>query len=294
MKNIIGNVQKSTLILGSAGLVLIVTFATLYFVNRSQMSEVIEVMTDEKNNLTLEYQSLYLDYDSLKSNNNEMNEKLEQEREHVAMLVEELKTVKATNAYRIRELQKELTTMRVVMRSFVKQIDSLNQRNIALTEENQDMRSQVGRMKQSVNQLSQTNEKLNRKVEIASRLETSSVSGQGLTLRDKPTTKFSTAAKLCVNFVINKNVTATVGMKTVYLRISRPDGQLLMHSANDKFEYESAQINFSAKRTIEYGGEQMSTAIYYNVDSGELMAGEYNAEIFADGELIGQAKFSLK
>ena len=147
MKKMFENTPRTTLVVGAVGTLLVILFATLFFVNRSRMSEVLEVMTEERNNLAIEYESLYSDYDSLKSNNDEMNQRLEQQRDRIAMLMEEIKTVKATNAYRIRELQKELTTMRTVMRSFVRQIDSLNQRNMALTEENKDMRSQVGRMR---------------------------------------------------------------------------------------------------------------------------------------------------
>lgn len=293
MKKMFENTPRTTLVVGAVGALLVILFATLFFVNRSRMSEVLEVMTEERNNLALEYESLYTDYDSLKSNNDEMNQRLEQQRDRIAMLMEELKTVKATNAYRIRELQKELTTMRTVMRSFVRQIDSLNQRNMALAEENKDMRSQVGRMRRSVSELSQTNEDLSRKVEIASRLETRTISGGALTQRNKPAQKCSQAAKLCVNLTIAKNKTAQVGMRTFYLRITRPDGQLLMHSADDTFAFENTRINFSASRTIEYGGEEMATVIYYDVDSGELMAGSYEAEVFADGDVIGRTSFRL-
>lgn len=273
---------------------LVLILGVLYVQNRREMNEYVEVMTEEKQMLTLEYQDLALDYDSLKTNNETINLKLEQERERVAQLLDELKTVKATNALKIRELKKELSTLRNVMQSFVIQIDSLNRRNQQLTAENQSMRSQVNRIQDSYKVLEKQKETLAAKVEIASKLETIQMIGRALTSRDKETDRFSRAAKLKICFVLLKNITAPVGAKTIYLRINRPDGVLLQHSASDKFKFEDAMVPFSASREIEYGGENVDVCIYYAVDEGEMMEGAYQAEVFADGQPIGSVAFKLK
>lgn len=262
--------------------------------SRSEMQEMIEVYTEEKEQLNLEFQDLYLDYDSLKNQNTDLNDEIEKERERVAQLKEELKTVKATNARRIKELQQELTTMRTVMRSFVYQIDSLNLRNVQLTKENNTMRNQVAQVKQSNRELEQRNEALTEKVTIASRLEATGISALCLNYKDKKTSSADKVSKIKISFTLAKNVTATVGKKDIYVRITRPDGELLMHSKNDTFTYESATLNFSATRVIEYGGEEATYYIIYNVDSGELMSGQYEAELFCGGEMIGKCTFSIK
>ena len=266
----------------------------LYFQSRSEMKEVVQVMTEEKMDLTMEYQNLALDYDSLKTNNVVINEKLEQERERVSNLLEELKTVKATNAIKIRELRKELSTLRTVMTNFIVQIDSLNRRNEELTQENKSMRTEVNKIQDSYKVLEKQKETLAAKVEIASQLETANLNATGLTSGDKMTDRVNRSAKIRVCFDLLKNVSATVGEKLIYIRISRPDGALLMHSINDQFKYEDRPINFSAKRSVEYGGETINVCIFYNVDEGELMSGDYQAEIFADGSLIGSTTFRLK
>ena len=293
-KQNINNPSKKLLIVGIAAIVIIVTLGFLYFQSRSEMKEVVQVMTEEKMDLTMEYQNLAIDYDSLKTNNQAINEKLELERERVSNLLEELKTVKATNALKIRELRKELSTLRTVMTSFIVQIDSLNRRNEELTQENKSMRTQVGKIQDSYKVLEKQKETLAAKVEIASKLETANMQGTGLMTNGKTTDRVNRAAKLRVCFDLLKNISAPVGEKLVYLRISRPDGALLMHSINDQFKYEDGMINFSAKRSIEYGGETTNVCIFYNVDEGELMAGEYRAEVFADGHMIGGMSFKLK
>ncbi len=286
--------DKKTLIVAAVGVVLIGVFAALFFMKNSEMEEMVEVFTEERQTLIDEYQDLSLDFDSLRSNNDELNMKLELERERIAQLMEELNTVKATDARRIKELQNELNSTRAIMRSFVHQIDSLNQINVKLTKENKDMRSQVAQVRNSYNQLAKENEALNEQVEIASRLEAQSVSVQCLNFKEKKTSSASKTSKIKVSFTILKNITAQVGMRTVYLRITRPDGQLLLHSKDDTFDFDNTQINFSASRDVEYGGDELSTYVVYTVDSGELMSGAYEVEIFCGGERIGSGSFTLK
>lgn len=284
--------KKNNIILIIAGIIALV-FIGLYFNSRSEMAEMEEVFTEEKESLILEYNDLYTDFDSLRSNNTELEQKLQQERDRVAQLQDELRTVKASNARRIKELQTELTTMRGVMRSFVFQIDSLNQTNEKLKQENSGMRKQIANAKKAEAELKEQNEALSDKVQLAARLETRNVKGEGITSKEKSTNKIRNAVKLKVSFTILKNITSETGLRTVYLRIERPDGQLLMHSKSDTFRYEDQQLNFSAKRSIEYGGQDTDSYIIYDVDSGELMSGEYRIELFTDGELIGNGKFSL-
>lgn len=286
--------KRNLIIIISVAVVAIISLLVLYFVSRSQMQEMVDVLSEEKTTLMVEFEELYLDYDSLNSNNDELNNRLEMERERIAQLTEEIKTIKATNARRIKELQGELTTMRTVMRSFVKQIDSLNTINVRLTQENKDMRTKVAQINRENDNLIEQNSRLNEQVEIAARLETTSVSAIGLTFKDKKTSSCSRVSKIKVSFVIAKNISAQVGMRHIYLRITRPDGQLLMHSKDDLFAFEDTQINYSSTSQVEYGGEETSAYIVYNVDAGELMGGEYEAELFCETGRLGSCRLTLK
>lgn len=285
--------MKNNHIIIIVAVVIIALLAGLYFNSRSEMAEMEEVFTEEKELLITEYQDLYTDFDSLRTNNSELEQKLEQERDRVAQLQDELRTVKASNARRIKELQGELTAMRGVMRSFIVQIDSLNQTNEQLKKENEGMRDQMARARRTEAELKEKNEALNDKVQLAARLETRNVKGEGLSSKEKSTNKYSKIAKIKVSFTILKNITSETGIRNIYVRIERPDGELLMHSKSDTFKFEDQSLNFSAMRGIEYGGEDTDTYIVYTVDSGELMAGEYRIELFTDGELIGNGKFTL-
>ncbi|MCU4165533.1 hypothetical protein [Carboxylicivirga caseinilyticus] len=286
--------NKLIYIISAVAVALIALVLFMYLSNRKEYKAVVEEMTEEKLLLTEEFQTLALDYDSLQSNNDTLNLLLEQEREKISHLIEEIKTIKATNASKIREYKKELTSLRSVMKSFVVQIDSLNQRNQELSEENIQYRKQVTKIQDSFKELEKQKEKLAEKVEIASQLETYNYEVEGLNSKDRETKKARNVSKIRVCFTIQKNITAPIGEKTVYMRIMRPDEALLVRSLDDKFKYEGEEINFSARRVIEYGGEELDICIFYNADEGELLPGNYTADLFADGYHIGTTQFELK
>ncbi|GAF05180.1 hypothetical protein JCM21142_93905 [Saccharicrinis fermentans DSM 9555 = JCM 21142] len=286
--------HQTTIIVGAVSLVLIILLGFLYFKNRSEMKALVNEMVEEKEMLTYEFENLALDYDSLQTNSDTLNTMLEMEREKISQLIEEIQTIKATNASKIREYKKELTSLRKVLKNYVVQIDSLNQSNKALQEENLKYRKKVSNMQTTYSKLEEVKQTLEKKVKVASKLETYNIEADGLNSKNRTTTKTSRVSKIRICFSIQKNITAEVGEKTIYLRVLRPDGALLYHSKEDLFLHENKKINYSSKRIIEYGGEEVDVCLYYQVDAGELTKGEYVADIFADGYNIGTMTFNLK
>lgn len=288
-----GNNKRLYLIIGIIALVLI-AISVLFYIQNREMNTIVENLNEEKTILTEEYQNLVFNYDSLHSDNDTLNLMLEMERERIAQLVEELKTLKATNTARMREFQKELSTLRGVLRTYIVQIDSLNQRNQVLTQENLEHRRRYTQIQSSFRELEEVKSTLEEKVTIASRLDVTNLMAEGLNPSGRKTDRSNRIAKIRVCFTVLKNVTAPVGMKDFYLRIERPDGQLLLHSLDDKFRHEDADINYSAMRSIEYGGEETDVCIFYEADAGELLSGEYIADVFADGFHLKSLRFKLR
>jgi hypothetical protein len=280
--------------IGAIAFVAIAVLLYLFISNKQQYQAVVEEMTEEKLLLTEEFQALALDYDSLHSNNDTLNLMLEQEREKITHLIEEIKTIKATNARKIREYKKELSTLRGVMRNFVVQIDSLNRRNEELVQENIQYRKQHDKIAQSYKELEEVKKTLDKKVEIASQLTARSIEMMGLNSKGKETKKTRTVTKIRMCCTIEKNVTARVGVKMIYVRIQRPDEVLLISSKDNVFTYEDEEINFSASREFEYGGEDVDVCVFYNVADGELLSGVYVIDVFVDGFNIGTSSFELK
>ena len=96
-----------------------------------------------------------------------------------------------------------------------------------------------------------------------------------------------------VDFRISKNITAPVGEKTIYVRIMKPDDDILLKSRADVFTFEGKEINYSMKKLVEYDGEELPVTMYWNIEEF-LSPGTYRVDIFADGNLIGRKSFTLE
>ena len=96
-----------------------------------------------------------------------------------------------------------------------------------------------------------------------------------------------------INFTIVKNITARTGERVLYVRIAKPDNDILCKNESDTFPYENRKLTYSIKKSIEYTGEEQNVTVYWDVEE-YLPEGTYNAYIFADGTLIGQQAFSMK
>jgi hypothetical protein len=258
-------------------------------VNRD-MQELAELDKQEMEN---EYERFALQYSEMKTqiNNDSIVEQLTQEQMKTQKLLEELKKVKADDAREITRLKKELATVREVLRSYIIQVDSLNRLNESLKQENSRVNAVLEERNSQIAGLSNEKASLSEKVAIAAQLDATNISLSLLNKRDKPTKKLKDTKKMQVNFTITKNVTASNGNRTVYVRIQNPGGNTL--SGGGSFAYENRNLEYSMKKTIEYTGEEVSVATFWNV-SQMLEGGQYRVSIFADGNMIGSRTFNFE
>ena len=258
-------------------------------VNRD-MQELAELDKQEMEN---EYERFALQYSEMKTqiNNDSIVEQLTQEQMKTQKLLEELKKVKADDAREITRLKKELATVREVLRSYIIQVDSLNRLNESLKQENSRVNAVLQERNSQIAGLSNEKASLSEKVAIAAQLDATNISLSLLNKRDKPTKKLKDTKKMQVNFTITKNETASNGHRTIYVRIQNPGGNTL--SGGGSFAYENRNLEYSMKKTIEYTGEEVSVATFWNV-SQMLEGGQYRVSIFADGNMIGSRSFNFE
>lgn len=199
--------------------------------------------------------------------------------------------MKATDAREITRLKKELATCRAVIRSYVIEIDSLNRLNQNLMAENTQVKAQYAEANRQIEGLNTEKATLSEKVAIAAQLDAIGINMSMLDKKDKNTKKLSKCKKFMVNFSLAKNVTAASGNKTVYVRITSPSGTLLGGAGS--FNYENKTLSCTAKKSVEYGGQETPITMYWEV-SQALETGTYSVSIFADGNMIGSGRFSFK
>ncbi len=262
---------------------------------RQENKEMSELFAIEKLEMENEYSTFATQYDELQIqiNNDSLREKLESEKLKTQRLLEELRQVKTSNAAEIMRLKKELKTVRAVLRTYVVQIDSLNRLNEALTAENKQVKQQYTQATRQINTLAQEKKSLNEKVTLAAQLDATAISVTPKNKRGKTAKKAKDVKKIAISFTIVKNITAQTGERTLYVRIAKPDNDILTKSASDTFPYENRNIAYSIKKYIEYTGEEQNVTVYWDVEE-YLPAGTYNVYIFSDGSMIGQQSFEMK
>ena len=242
-----------------------------------------------------DYEELAVQFDGYQTpdiDNDSLVQLLSQEKQRVQDLLEELRITKVTNARRIAELKKELATVRQVMVSYVHQIDSLDRTNKRLVKENQEVKQQYQEVARQAQQLEEERTQLAQVVSRASMLEISYFEMTALNKRDRKTSVYSQILKLQFDYTIARNVTNKPGLKTIYLRVTRPDGEVMQKNVNDVFAFENGEIAYSVSKDFEYEGEEVSGTMYWLVEE-ILQVGIYNADFFVDAELIGSFPFEI-
>ena len=263
--------------------------------SQKQNAEMQELFAIEKEELENEYSTFATQYDELqiRITNDSLLDKLEQEKLKTQQLLEELRQTKATDAAEITRLKKELKTVRAVLRSYVVQIDSLNRANEQLQKENKRVKARYSEATRQIDKITEEKENLSKKVTLASQLDAIGISFTPIKKNGKAARKIKDAKKLAIGFTIAKNITTETGEKAIYVRILKPDEEVLSKSNGDTFAYENQELQYSIKKYVEYTGEEQSVKVYWDVEEF-LQAGTYKVFIFADGNMIGSGSFNIK
>lgn len=287
--------KKSLLIAAVAVLVIaIIGITYLLFTEKKANRELVQEFQLDKEDLENEYSQFVQKYNELKFTvtNDSLALLLEQEQLKTQRLLEELRTVKSSNATEIRRLKKELATLRKILVGYVNQIDSLDRINKRQQQVIADVTQKYNTASQQISTLSKEKENLDKKVTLAAQLDVTNIRIEPRNKRGKVAKKVKDIVKLAISFTVVKNITAENGERTIYIRITKPDNDALTKSASNTFSYENRTLTYSIKKYIEYNGEEQNVNVFWDVEEF-LYAGNYRLDIFEGGNLIGSQKFTL-
>ncbi len=284
------------IVTGIVGLALVGTVAYLYvnLDNQKKENKAMQELAElDKKEMENEYQQFATQYSEMKTqvSNDSIIAQLTAEQEKTERLLKELKDTKSNDAREIARLKRELATVRAVLRSYVIEIDSLNRLNQNLTAENSRIKGQYNEATRQIEGLNSERASLSEKVAIAAQLDATGISMQLKNKKGKKTDKTSKCKTVQVNFTIAKNVTASNGTKTFYVRITSPSGTTL--GGGGTFNYQNRSLEATMRKAVEYDGRETTISTFWNV-SQSLMAGTYQVSVFADGNMIGSRSFSFK
>lgn len=251
--------------------------------------------TDEKNKVISDLENMILQYDSLSTDNDSINQELLAERTKVEALLKEAKN----NKWTIYKLRKEASTLREIMKGYVVTIDSLNTLNIELRAENAETTRRYNEQRQENEKLSEKNKSLDEKVKLGARLKALDMIALAQRVKNngvhRETSRSNKAQKIKACFTVDKNEVIEAGKKTIYLRVITPNGKVLAERTDDSnmFNFEGTKGLYSVKKVFNYDNTEVDICMYWDVIE-PLVAGEYIVEAYVDQLKIGDTKFSLK
>lgn len=258
-----------------------------------QKSALVSDLEAEKRDLTEQMVTLQNDYANLSSDYDSINSQLDTSRAEVAQLIERIKKTDATNRSKMRQYEKELGTLRSIMRNYIVQIDSLNTLNHKLTADAAAARKEAADTRQANEELSQKVESLSGKVAAGSVVKARGLRLEAYNSMDKVTDRSSRTIRLMASLSLVENELAPKGPVRVYIRVKDPDGIILTNSDRTSFSFNGESMVASASREVDYQGKEVDLSIYLN-GIGDYSKGIYTVEAYTESSSLGSAELMLR
>ncbi len=289
-----GNKKQKYMLIALVVLTLVLAGALIYIYrqnsqNKTQLEErKAELAASMQDLLDLQdaYSGLSVQYDTISM-------QLDSSRIEVELLMDKLQKERQISNATIRQYQKELGTLRTIMKGYIVQIDSLQNLNAKLTKEAASARKEAAASKKQAAELTKTVENLTGQVSAGAVLKAYGLKTEAYNGSDKVTDRSSRTKYLLTTLTLGENDLAEKGPVTVYIRIKDPEGFLLMNGVQKTFEYNGEVMNCSASREVDYQGAAVDLGIYLN-DIPEFTKGVYSVEAYTAKSLLGTTEMILR
>lgn len=285
------NESLKKLMYGLIGAAVILLGALVYI--WSTKSALVKELNVEKEELTEQMIALKGDYDSLSSDYESINSQLDSSKEEVNQLIERIKKTEATNRAQMRKYEKELGTLRSIMRNYIVQIDSLNTLNHKLTADAAAARREAAASRAENEELKGKVDNLSGQVAAGSVIKSRGLTIAAYNSSDKVTDRSSRVVRLLTSLSLVENDLAPKGPIRVYIRVKDPEGVLLTNSTQASFTFGGQSMVASASREVDYQGKEVELSIYLN-EIPSYAPGIYTVEAYTTQALLGKAELLLR
>jgi hypothetical protein len=296
--------SNNKLLLALLGLLLIGNgiFAWLWLQERGRANTVViekQNVIIESDNVKANLLDLQQQYATLQTNDKTLNEDLDAKRAQIADLLEQAEKHKG-DAYIISKLKKETETLRKIMQHYVIEIDSLNTMNKVIIAEKEKVTSDLHSEKEKTSKLSKDKEALSNTINLGSILKAENPTVKGVKFRsggkkEIETTKASRVERIKVSFVLGENKIAKKGNRTVFVRITTPDGKELCKSPDEDnmVKFNGGKGFYAAREDVSYSNEDVAVDVFC-ASPNPFIAGKYLIDIICDDVIVGQSSITLK
>ena len=248
--------------------------------------------------LKQEFNDMLVTYDALIAKDKSKESSINKQKSEIQSLLNQLNSNKKLSASDLYKFKKENETLREIMKSYVVQIDSLNTINIGLNTELEVKKTELSTTTTERDEFKKVAEEKTALVTKGSKLQAYNFVSEALRMKLNNTTEITDKAKKAIqfrsSFSISENSLANAEKKIIYLQIIDPSGEVMQSKLNNTIETENGTVVYSDKKEIDYQNQALDLTIYYNLQGGEAVKGNYKVKIFCDGSIIGSDGFSLK
>jgi len=274
------------------GVAVIGLAGALIYVSKNKTVQ-IETVTDQKDALTMQMIELRDQYSELSTTNDTLNKQIAVEKEKVNQLIVRIKKTDANNAVKMRQYEKELGTLRSIMKHYIVQIDSLNTLNTALREDAASSKKVAEEKTKQYDELKTTTDELGKQVSAGAIVRGRGISLTAINTAGKSTDRSSRVDKLkaCVNLV--ENAIAKKGDRSIYIRVKDPEGILMTEDQQKVFECSGEQMIYSATREVDYEGDEIEICVFFGAGQ-KFVKGAYTVDIYTNECKLGSADLMLR
>ena len=261
---------------------------------KEQNAELVAVYSSQLDSIGVEMQDKITEIELLGGN----VEELIAVRGALELEKEALKNSRDRSYKEIKKLKNRVEGYRELLVLKDAEIEELKKVNEELVVENKELKTERNTLNQNLREAKKTEEQLNEKVEIASKLEAENIVVAALNKRVKARENEFRARqieKLQVQFNIAKNDVAPVSGKEILMRIIDDNDNVLFDVARGSgtFELDGKETFYTAKQEILFDNTQQGVNFLYDKGS-EYLPGRYVMEIYTDGYLMGSKSFRVK
>lgn len=302
------NNSKKSLYLAAIFLLLLVNGVGAYFLIQGFQEN--EDLSTEIIDLKGEYASLQADFNQqlseisqLKGQNSELDALLEEREAEIKAHLADIEKWKKQSNYNASELKKARASILAFEEeklAFQEELEVLYAENKELKRIKQELEENLEGERATTQKLSEDKEFLSGKVELGSLLDADELYIAGIKVKgngaEKEVNKVKNTEKILVCYQTGDNKVRDAGEVVMQLRLVSPDNNVMFIESEGSGTFVSKEtgetIKYTQEASFNYENKNKKVCIYWshNVDQ----SGEYTAEIYQDGYLLGSNFVELK
>ena len=282
-----------------AGLLGVVLLGTIiYTVSLYQDKKKTEtVLTQEKQLVVEDLNSLKSEYDKAILESNATNEELVSARDNIAKYIDSVKTMKA-DITSLARYRRQVGVLKAEREQLLAQVDSLTRSNSFIAMQRDSTYVELEKQTVFNDSLVVQNTQLADVVEKGSALNLSKFKIDAVKERTSgklvSTSRATRTDKFKICFTVADNVIAEAGDREFFVEVLDPQGNVLGESYS-KTNEGGASVTYSKGTNFYYENKSLDVCDYINKPAGDFQKGNYMVNVYDDGlKLLGTSKFTLK